>query len=106
MHGARAPRIQCTVARGAGWTLRGALGTMLCMSPPRTGQWRCRICNFERYHQVSVPRKDGSRYLTSFYACSLCSVMFLNPAQWSADSAAAANIEAPPTVVSALRRKR
>jgi len=32
--------------------------------------------------------------------------MFLNPAQWSADSSAPANIEAPPTVVTALRRRR
>jgi hypothetical protein len=76
------------------------------MTPPLSGQWRCRICDFNRYYQVSVLRKDGSRYLTSFYACSRCSVMFLNPAQWNADGSAPAGIEAPPTVVTALRRRR
>jgi hypothetical protein len=46
---------------------------------PYCGQWKCRICGFERYHQVSVPRKTGPRDKTSFYARSLYSVMFLNP---------------------------
>jgi hypothetical protein len=63
---------------------------------PVSGQWRCRIFNFARYHQVTVLRKNGARYETSFYACSQCSVMFLNPANFNADSAAPANIEAPP----------
>lgn len=94
------------MAEGAGWTLLAAGGTMRAMTPPLTGQWRCRICGFDRYHQVSVLRRDGSRYTTSFYACSGCSVMFLNPAHWSADSSAPANIEAPPTVVTVLRRRR
>jgi hypothetical protein len=76
------------------------------MTPPLSGQWRCRICDFNRYYQVSVLRKDGSRYQTSFYACSRCSVMFLNPAQWNADGSAPAGIEAPPAVVTALRRRR
>jgi len=71
-----------------------------------TGQWRCRICGFERHHQVSVMRKDGSRYLTSFYACSQCSVMFLNPAQWNAYGDAPANVEAPPSVVTPMRRRQ
>ena len=61
------------------------IGTMV----PVSSQWRCRICRFERYHQVSVLRKDGSRYETSFYACSACSVMFLNPANFNADGSAA-----------------
>jgi len=53
-----------------------------------------------------VPRKNGALYLTSFYACSKCSVMFLNPAQWSADSSAPANVEAPPNVITPLRKRR
>jgi hypothetical protein len=73
---------------------------------PVSGQWRCRICDFDRYHRVTVLRKNGSRYETSFYACSRCSVMFLNPAQWSANSSAPASIEAPPSVVTAMRRRR
>ena len=78
------------------------IGTMV----PVSSQWRCRICRFERYHQVSVLRKDGSRYETSFYACSSCSVMFLNPANFNADGSAAPSIEAPPTVITPLRRRR
>jgi hypothetical protein len=73
---------------------------------PVSGQWRCRICDFNRYHQVSVPRKNGIRYTTSFYACSHCSVMFLNPAQWNIYSSAPANVEGPPDVVTPMRRRK
>ncbi len=73
---------------------------------PSSGQWRCRICDYDRYHRISVPRKNGSKYETAFYACSKCSVMFLNPAQWSSDGDAPVNIEAPPQVVTPLRRPR
>ena len=41
--------------------------------------WRCRICSFDRWHIVTVKRKNGALCTTSFYACSGCSVMFLNP---------------------------
>jgi hypothetical protein len=41
-------------------------------------QWRCRVCGFERYHRVAVLKKNGQRYETAFFACSGCSVMFLN----------------------------
>ena len=60
-----------------------------------TDQWRCRICGFERWHVVSVKRKDGTLYTTSFYACSGCSVLFLNPAQFNALGTAAPNVEMP-----------
>jgi hypothetical protein len=69
-------------------------------------QWRCRLCGFDRYHRVTVLRKTGARYETPFYACSRCSVMFLNPAQFDANSTANPNVEAPPTVVTAMRRRR
>lgn len=32
--------------------------------PVSSSVWRCRICAFERYHRVSVMRKNGSRYET------------------------------------------
>jgi hypothetical protein len=73
---------------------------------PASSQWRCRICNFERYHRVSVLRKNGTRYETSFHACSQCSVMFLNPAQWNANGSEHPNVEAPPSVVTPMRRRR
>ena len=47
-----------------------------------TGQWSCRICGFDRWHIVTVKRKNGALYTTSFYSCSR-SVMFLNPAQFN-----------------------
>jgi hypothetical protein len=69
-------------------------------------QWRCRVCGFERYHRVSVLRKNGSRYETAFHACSQCSVMFLNPSQFDANSTAVPNIEMPPVVTQLRRRRR
>ena len=75
---------------------------------PSVSSWRCRICGFERYHRVSVLRKNGARYETSFYACSRCSVMFLNPEQWNQHAAAdtPVSIEAPPDVVTPMRRSK
>lgn len=69
-------------------------------------QWKCRLCSFDRYHQVSVLRKTGARYETPFYACSQCSVMFLNASQFDANSTANPNVEAPPAIVTAMRRRR
>jgi len=68
-------------------------------------QWRCRVCSFDRYHRVTVLRKSGARYETPFSACSQCSVMFLNPAQFAANSTAAPNVEAAQAVVTPMRRK-
>jgi hypothetical protein len=68
-------------------------------------QWRCRLCGFDRYHRVTVLRKYGARYETPFSACSQCSVMFLNPAQFDSNSAAP-NVEAAPGVVTPIRRRR
>jgi hypothetical protein len=51
-----------------------------------------------------VKRKNGALYTTSFYACSGCSVMMLNPEQFNALGDAAPNIEMP-TVVALRSRK-
>lgn len=83
-----------------------AIGGTIRAMVPVCGQWRCRICNFDRCHQVSVLRKNSLRYETSFDPCSLCSVMFFNPSQWTANSSAAPNIEAPPNIVTPMRRQR
>jgi hypothetical protein len=69
-------------------------------------QWRCRICSFDRYHRVSVLRKTGVRYETPFHACSGCSVMFLNPAQFDVKSTATPNVEMPPVVTDPRRGRR
>ena len=70
-----------------------------------TGQWRCRICSFDCWHIVSVKRKNGALYTTSFYACSRCSVMFLNPEQFNAFGDAAPNVEMPTVISLPARRK-
>jgi hypothetical protein len=71
-------------------------------------QWKCRLCGFARYHQVTVLRPNRARYTTSFYACSGCTTMFLNPEVfngWHPVSCDAETIEFPP-VVTPLRRRR
>jgi hypothetical protein len=73
--------------------------------PVSSGVWRCRICAFDRYHRVSVIKRNGSRYETQFFACSQCSVMFLNASQFNVFSTTAPNIEMPP-IVTPLRRGR
>jgi hypothetical protein len=54
---------------------------------------------------VTVKRKNGALYTTSFYACSRCSVMFLNPEQFNAFGVAAPNIEMPTVIALPARRK-
>lgn len=72
---------------------------------PETSQWRCRVCGFDRWHQVAVMKKNGARYETAFRACSGCSVMFLNENQFNALGRANANVEAPPSVVTPIRAR-
>lgn len=50
-------------------------------------------------------RKNGTRYETEFFACSQCSVMFLNPTQFNTYSTAAPNVEFP-QIVTPLRKRR
>jgi hypothetical protein len=71
----------------------------------KTDQWRCRICGFDRWHVVTVRRRTGALYTTSFYACSGCSVMFLNPEQLNAWGDAAPNVEMPTVISLPARRK-
>ena len=74
---------------------------------PSVSSWRCRICGYDRYYRVTVLRKTGARYETPFFACSKCSVMFLNPTQWNANAVdVPVNIEAPPEVVTPVRKSR
>jgi hypothetical protein len=54
---------------------------------------------------VTVKRKGGVLYTTSFYACSGCSAMFLNPEQFNLLGNAAANIEMPTVISLPVRRK-
>jgi hypothetical protein len=70
-----------------------------------TGQWKCRVCAFDRWHVVTVKRTNGALYTTSFYACSGCSAMFLSPEQFNALGRAAPNVEMPRVVALPARRR-
>jgi hypothetical protein len=68
-------------------------------------QWRCRLCGFDRYHSVAVLKKNGQRYETPFFACSGCSVMFLNESTFNRMHPIAADV-ASVAVVMPIRRRR
>ena len=70
-----------------------------------TGQWRCRICGLDRWLVVTVKRKNGALYTTSFYARSHCSAMILNPEQFNAFDDAAPNVEMPTVIALPARWK-
>jgi hypothetical protein len=93
--------IQPSAPHQAAWTRGNAPSYDPCMSvslPVSVGAWRCRLCRCERYHRVSVIKRNGARYETAFFACSQCSVMFLNPTRFNALSQAIASIGLPPVV--------
>jgi hypothetical protein len=54
---------------------------------------------------VTVKRRNGALHTTSFYACSRCSVMLLNPEQFNAFGDAAPNVEMPTVISLPARRK-
>jgi hypothetical protein len=41
--------------------------------------WRCPICNSTAYRQTLVGRPDGKPYLTEFFECCGCTLMFRHP---------------------------
>jgi hypothetical protein len=47
--------------------------------------FRCQLCGSGFFRPVVVPRADGSHYLTSFYECAGCSVMFIDPRAFNAN---------------------
>jgi hypothetical protein len=70
-----------------------------------TGRWQCRILQFDRWHIVSVKRKNGSLYTTSFYACFGRSAMCLRPDQFSALGSDVPNGKMATVVSLPVRRK-
>jgi hypothetical protein len=58
---------------------------------------------------VAVLRKNGTRYETSFFACSGCSAMFLNATifdGWHPVAAETAGADFPPIVTPLRKRSR
>ena len=44
----------------------------------------CPICAFDAYCRIIVTRADHSRYVTPFWRCGGCQVVFTNPLTFSA----------------------
>jgi hypothetical protein len=47
--------------------------------PDRPTYFRCPVCRSVSCERVSVKRPNGTTYVTMFYACATCTVMFLDP---------------------------
>jgi len=45
--------------------------------------WRCPLCDGTAYCQVEVSRESGKRYMTEFYECVGCTVMFRHPGRFT-----------------------
>jgi hypothetical protein len=66
--------------------------------------FRCPLCGSGFFRPVVIPRTGGSHYLTSFYECAGCSVMFIDPRAFNANepgpphSSGAQQPAAPPTM--------
>ena len=41
--------------------------------------WRCPVCNSVAYRQTLVSRPNGTAYLTEFFECAGCTLMFRHP---------------------------
>jgi hypothetical protein len=66
--------------------------------------FRCQLCGSGLFRPVVVPRPAGGHYMTSFYECAGCSVMFIDPRAFNANepgpphSAGAQQAAAPPSM--------
>jgi hypothetical protein len=47
--------------------------------PDRPDYFRCPLCKSVSCQRVSVKRTNGTIYTTEFFACTICTVMFLDP---------------------------
>ena len=45
--------------------------------------WRCPLCNGTTYSQIEISRQGGRKYVTDFYECSGCTVMFRHPGRFA-----------------------
>ncbi len=47
--------------------------------PDREDPFQCPNCGSVTCEKVSVPRPNGTTYVTIFYKCSICTVVFTDP---------------------------
>jgi len=45
--------------------------------------WRCPVCNSTAYRQTLVSRPNGTAYLTEFFECAGCTLMFRHPGRFT-----------------------
>jgi len=45
--------------------------------------WRCPVCNSTAYRQTLVARPNGTTYLTEFFECAGCTLMFRHPGRFA-----------------------
>lgn len=45
--------------------------------------WRCPVCNSIAYRQTLVARPNGAAYLTEFFECAGCTLMFRHPGRFA-----------------------
>ncbi len=45
--------------------------------------WRCPVCDATAYRQTLVNRPNGGTYLTEFYECAGCTLMFRHPGRFA-----------------------
>jgi predicted RNA-binding Zn-ribbon protein involved in translation (DUF1610 family) len=62
----------------------------------RYTQFKCPLCGSDGYTRVRVKKADGSWYITEFYHCFGCSVMFTDPVQFTQQKRVIKDV--PPTV--------
>lgn len=67
---------------GTVWTYSIRFGRLSAMSQRA---FRCQVCGSGFFRAVLVPRPDGSLYATSFYECTGCSVVFIDPHAFNAN---------------------
>lgn len=69
-----------------------------------TGMWRhgmyqlfkCPLCGSKEYVQVQVRKQDGNWYLTEFYQCFHCTVMFHDPVLFTQQNSSSPNAHRGP----------
>lgn len=47
--------------------------------PDRPDHFRCPVCKSVSCERVIVKRPQGTPYVTSLYACTTCTIVFLDP---------------------------
>lgn len=53
------------------------------VNDPRLLNFLCPLCGSNNCHFVSIRRANGTRFVTEFFQCAGCSVMFGNPEVFS-----------------------